>query len=63
MVCTPGFIWWKWEELAYKRRATGWMDTFRDRKKTRVGCTVCVVTVAASYLKFHMERIICICVP
>ena len=36
IVCTPGFIWEKWGELAYKRRATGEGETFRGRKKTKV---------------------------
>ena len=37
MVCTPGIIWGKWGELAYKRQVTGDGETFRERKKTRVG--------------------------
>ena len=32
-------------------------------KKTRVSCTECSMTVVASYLKTHMERIHGICVP
>ena len=47
MVCTPGFIWGKWGELAYKRRAMREVATFRDRKKIRVSCTVCGATVAS----------------
>ena len=54
MVCTPRFIWGKWGELAYKMRATGEGATSRERKKTRVSCTVCGVTAKASYLKTHM---------
>ena len=63
MVCTPGFIWGKWGELAYKRKATGGRETFRERKKTRVSQTVCGVTVVASYLNTHMSRSHGICVP
>ena len=47
MVCTQGFIWGKWGDLAYKRRATGEGETFRERKKTRVSYTTCSVTVEA----------------
>ena len=62
--CGPhGFIWGKWEELAYKRRATGEWATFRDQKKTRVICETCGVMVATSYLKTHMGRSHGICVP
>ena len=63
MVCTPGFIWGKWGELAYKQRATGEGEIFIERKKMRVSCTVCSVTVAASYLKAHMVRSHVICNP
>ena len=60
VVCTPGFI---WGELAYKRQVVGEGATFRERKKTRVSCTVCGVTVTASYLKAHMVISHGICVP
>ena len=63
MVYNPGFIWGKWGELAYKRRATGEGATFRDRKKTRVSCATFGVSVAASYLKANMTRSHGICVP
>ena len=63
IVCTPGFIWEKWGELAYKRRATGEGSTFRDRKKAMVRCATCGVTVAVSHLKDHMARSHGICVP
>ena len=62
MVCTPEFIWGKWEEWAYKRQTTGESATFRERMKTRVSFTMCGVTVAASYLKAHMTRSHGICV-
>ena len=45
VVCNPGFIWGKWVELAEKRRAMGEGATFRERKKTRVICSACGVTV------------------
>ena len=54
MVCTPGFIWGKWGELAYKWWATGEGGNFRERKKTRVIYTMCCLTVVVSYLKDHM---------
>ena len=54
VVCTPRFIWVKWRRTAYKRWAMGEGATFRERKKTRVSCNECGVTVAASYLKTHM---------
>ena len=48
MVCTLRFIWGKWGEMAYKRRATREVATFRDRKKIKARCTVCGATVAVS---------------
>ena len=36
VVYTPGFIWGKWSEEAYKRWATWEGATFRERKRTRV---------------------------
>ena len=56
LVCTPGYIWGKWSEAAYKRRANGEGATFRERKRARVSCTVCRVAVAVLYLEGHMER-------
>ena len=63
MVCTPGFIWGKRGELVYKRLARREGETFRYRKKTRVSCTMCGVTVAEYYLKTNTERSHGICVP
>ena len=37
LVCTPGYIWGKWSEAAYKRRATREGGTFREKKRVRVG--------------------------
>ena len=48
MVCTPGFIWGKWRELANKRRVTGEVATFGEQKKMRVSCNVCGVKVEES---------------
>ena len=48
LVCTPGYIWREWIEAAYKRRATGEGGTFRERKRARVNCTVCKLTVETS---------------
>ena len=56
LVCTPGYICGKWSELSYKRRASLEGEKFRERKRARVSCTVCGVTVAVSSLKEHMER-------
>ena len=56
MVCTPGFIWGNWGELAYKGHATGEGATLRERNKTRVICYTCGVTVVTSYLKSYMAR-------
>ena len=39
LVCTPGCIWDKCIKAAYKRRATGEGDTFRERKRSRVSCS------------------------
>ena len=61
-VCTPRLMWGKWGELAYKRQATGESETFRERNKTRASCSMCGVTVAASYLKTHMARSHGICI-
>ena len=55
-VCTPGYIWGKWSEEAYKRRATGEGETFRERKRARVNCTIRGVIVAELYLREHMVR-------
>ena len=63
MVCTPGFISGKLGDLAYKKRATREGANFRERKKTRVSCATCGVTMAVSYLKAHMDRIHGICAP
>ena len=46
MVCTPGFIWGKWGEKAYKRQVMGEVSTFMESKRMRVSCTKCVMTVA-----------------
>ena len=39
MVCMQGFIWGKWGEQVYKRRATGEGETFRERNRIRVSFT------------------------
>ena len=41
MVCTPGLIWVQQGTVAYKRRATGEGDMFREQKKTKVRCEEC----------------------
>ena len=56
LVCTHGYIWGKWIEAAYTRKATGEGETFRERNQVRVSCTVCGVAVESSYLKGHMVR-------
>ena len=56
VICTPGFIWGQQGAEAYKKRATGEVPTFRERKKTRVSCDECGETMAASSLRHHMER-------
>ena len=56
MVFTPGFIWGKWSEEAYKRQATGEGETFRERNRTTVSCSECSVTVEVLSLKHHMVR-------
>ena len=63
MVCMPGFIWEMWIKEAYKRRLTGEGEMFRERKRTRVSCTECGVTVVSSSLKQHMAWLHGICVP
>ena len=50
-------------EIAYKVRATGEGETFRERKKERVSCDTCGVAVVAFYLKAHIARCHGICVP
>ena len=37
--------------------------TFRERKRFRVSCTECGVTVKQSYFKHHIESLHGICVP
>ena len=54
MVCTPGFVWGEWGETEYKRLETAEGATFRQQKKMWVSCTVCGVTVVASYLETYM---------
>ena len=54
-MCTPGYIWGKRIETAYKNRASRKGETFKERKRARVSCTVCRVTVVASSLKGHTE--------
>ena len=56
MICTPGFIWGQQGAEAYKQRATGEGPTFWERKRTRIICEVCGGTMAASSLRYHMER-------
>ena len=56
LVCTPGYIWGKWSKAVYKHRANEAGATFRDRKRDRVSCSACGVTVVALYLKGHIER-------
>ena len=55
MTFTLGFIWVQQRVVAYKRRAPGEGDTFGERKRTRVICTECGGTMAASSLRYHME--------
>ena len=55
MVCMPDLIWGNWGEQAYKRRETGEREKFRERKRRRLSCTGCGVTVVSSYLKHHMD--------
>ena len=40
----------------YKRRAKGEGSKFRERKRSRVSCSECEVTVVESPLKEHMEK-------
>ena len=63
MVCTPGYIWVKWGEQVYKIQSTGEGATYRERKRLRVSCADCGVTVARSYLKQHMMSLHGICAP
>ena len=56
LVCTPGYIWGKWSDESYTRIATREGETFRERKRARVSCKVCGVTVAALSLKGKMVR-------
>ena len=50
-------------EQAYNWRAMGEKETFRERKRFRVSCTECRVTVKEFYLKQHMESLHVKCVP
>ena len=47
IMCKPGFIWLQLGEEAYNRQVTGEEATFRERKRTRVGCAECGYLVAA----------------
>ena len=55
MICMTGFIWGQQGAEVYKRQATGEGPTFRERKRTRVSCEVCVGKMAASSLLHHMD--------
>ena len=63
MVCTPGFIWGKWSEKAYKLWSMGLVFKFGGSKRMQVSCTEFGVTVAVSCLKQHMAQLHGICVP
>ena len=63
MVCTPSFILCKCIEKAYKHRIMGEREILRQRKRTRLSCTKCGMTLAALYLKYHMARLHIICIP
>ena len=54
-MCTPGYIYGKWSETAYKRRVSGEGETFRERKWAKVTCTLCELTVTVLSLKGHTE--------
>ena len=54
LVCTPGYIWGKWRKSVYTRRATREGAKFRERKRVRVSCSECGVTVASWSSKRHM---------
>ena len=56
MICTPGFIWGQQGVEAYTWIVTGEGTTFQERKRTRGSCEECWGTMAASYLRQHMER-------
>ena len=55
MTYKPGFIWGQQGAAVYKRRVTGEGETFKERKRSRVICTECGGTMAASSLRHHME--------
>ena len=40
LVCTPGYIWYKWSEVAYKCISTGEGGGFRERKRVRLSYTL-----------------------
>ena len=63
MVWTPGLIRGEWGDQVYKRRATDEGSTFWDRKRLRLSCANCEVTVAQSALKQHMPIQHGICLP
>ena len=56
LVCTLRYIRGKWSEAAYNRRATGEGATFRERKRSRVTCTICGVTVESPSLIGYIVR-------
>ena len=56
LLCTPGYIWGKGSEAAYKLISTGERKSFRERKRVRLSCTVYGVIVVASSLKGYIVR-------
>ena len=63
MVCTPGYIWGKWREHAYKIRVTREGATYRERKRLLVNCAEFGVMVPQSYIKQRMASLHGLCVP
>ena len=63
MIARVKKIWGEVGEKSYNLWAMGEKATFRERKRFRVSCTKCRVTVKQLYLKHHMESLHGICVP
>ena len=56
MICTLWFIWGLQGSEAYNRQATGEGPTFQEIRRTRISGEVFGGTMAASSLRFHMEK-------
>ena len=54
MICTPGYIATQMSDQQYRRRMRGTGQTYRERQRRRVECSLCNRNLAAASLPSHM---------